>query len=303
MFYHLTNKSNQKCKNIKKAVWLVCGLDPNGDVLDVGVRDRSKSGPAIRSFSDGCVHEIYGHPMTKVDEHYYTDSVLDGDSYENAGVNKRQFRDIKGDLLPPDWYQVDILDGDVDLSEILPSPDYPDGAYLRKTKHRFFNMLLKGRVLRIWMPHLRDYMQQQQFLDQWALVDAGEPDAAVSIRKTNIRHAKAGRAVRKTLKNGGNGKSNNDNWKQVERQLENPEELDAEPGDEPEEVAAVGGNVLLIADYNNKENAINMYDLPAGNYEMRVGVLPYPWPWDPRNPKLVSDWTKFAGDNYRIDTR
>jgi hypothetical protein len=277
MFWKLLNDQQEGIKDLEKAMWLVVGTDPTAPQTTVGERNGDLSGPAIRSFGDGVVHGIYDHPKTTVDEHYYAKADLTADMAENAGVNK-----VDGQ-----WLQVDIIDGDKLLSEILPSAEFPNGAFLRKLKHRFFNMLLKGNSLKIYIPHLRGYIKDQMFLKQWELMEEGKDKNAREIRWRNINHARAGRRVRKVLKDNG-----------TDKELDNALNLNHNPegadGDEPAETVSTGSRELFMKKYKNPEEVMNLFDLPRGTYDLRVNKLVYPWGWDPDNPGIIKEWIAFT---------
>ena len=123
---------------------------------------------------------------------------------------------------------------------------------------------------------------------QWDMIADDKADEAMEIRWRNINTAKAGRRVRAVIRNNGSDK-------QLERAVTLSGSGEGESDDvEPEENAASGSHELFMKKYKNKEEVINMYDLPAGTYELRVNRLVYPWAWDPNNQTSVDEWVSFA---------
>jgi len=290
-FYYLMNGNNDKVADIKNANWLVVGIDPEAEQIPVGENDRDMAGVAIRAFSDGIVHLVYNHPATKVDEHYYTNAKLDVLYAENVGIKKID-----------DWMQVNIIDQEPEYISLTPTVEFPNGPKLRILKHKMFNMLLQGYSFKIWIAHLRQYILDQKFLMQWDLVAEGKRDAAAKIRWNNINHARAGRRVRAAIREGDNsnapGKSN---WEQVQRQMAeggNMEDGIEEPAEgvdeEADGVSPAGSRTLMIRTYANREEMVNMFDMPMAVYTLRVSKTPYPYPWNPGSSTSVEDWTKFS---------
>ncbi|MHC4311275.1 MAG: hypothetical protein ACYSW3_02245 [Planctomycetota bacterium] len=292
-FHYLTNSKNQKVKDIEKAMWLVVGTDEAAEKLPIGERDRDMAGVAIRTFSDGKMHLIYNHPQTAVDRHFYTKADLTATYYENAGMVKNG-----------KWMQANVIGGEIDLVQLTPTVEFPGGMRLRLLKHKMFNILLQGYTFKIYIAHLRDYIKDQSFITQWELIDNDDADAAMEIRMNNINRARAGRRVRAALREGDSPEGNK-NWEQVERQLSEQGDMshgDTDPDQEDaEEVVAVGSRTLLITNYHNKDEKVNMFDLPRGDYHLRMAKLDYPWPWDGANPLYIRQWTKFIEKQWKID--
>ena len=298
-FFYLMNSKNQKVKDIEKAMWLVAGTDQAADQLPIGESDRDMASAAIRTVGDGVFHAIYKHEDTKVDAHFYSEDykprplAAAGIEYvENAGLVK-----VNGD-----WRQVNIINGEREYAALRPTVEFPEGAQLRLRKHRLFNILLEGFSFKIYIAHLREYIKDQQFLEQWALVLEGKNKEALDIRMKNIRHARAGRRVRAALRE---DDDSNGNWAKVEAQMGDNGDMsdgDTEPDQEDaEEVVAIGSKTLLIDDYNNRGKKVNMFDLPADNYDLRLAKTVYPWWWDGKNPTSVSQWKTFADKAWKID--
>jgi hypothetical protein len=64
--------------------------------------------------------------------------------------------------------------------------------------------------------------------------------------------------------------------------------------EEADGVSPAGSRTLMIRTYANREEMVNMFDMPMAVYTLRVSKIPYPYPWNPGSSTSVEDWTKFS---------
>lgn len=299
--YQLLNSKGNKVKGLDNAMWLLVGTDLKAEPRTIGNRDKSASAPALRAFMDTVVYERYAHKLTKPTMHLYDWVDVNEPEIPNAGAQQVDTSDgFKT------WMQVSVYSGTKTLSRFNKDPQFPDGPRLRNIKHARIKILLEdmaagGFCHKLYVAHIRRYLEEGLFIGQMLLAVEGKVDDARQIRDDKIAKRTGTRNASYDIRQS----KDNGNFAQVQQQLE-------EAGGLPEveaEVLANGGETptngngreLLMEDYSSGSQ-INMYDMAPGRYDLRRYATPLSWDWDGDSPDRVGEWTIFAqSPGYKVD--